>query len=84
MEALVARGITRLLVEGGPMIWQAFANAALVDEVILYMAGAPSDYEARKAVARWLGTLEFEIGERGTLGTDTMWRLRRVRAKEGR
>ena len=25
MEALVARGITRLLVEGGPVIWRAFA-----------------------------------------------------------
>ena len=84
MEALVARGITRLLVEGGPLIWQAFADAALVDEVILYMAGAPSDDEARKAVARRLGTLKFEIVERGTLGTDTMWRLRRVTAKEGR
>ena len=84
MEALVARGITRLLVEGGPMIWQAFADAALVDEVILYMAGTPSDDEARKAVARRLGTLQFEIVERGTLGIDTMWRLRRVTAKEGR
>ena len=84
MEALVARGITRLLVEGGPMIWQAFADAALVDEIILYMAGAPSDDEARKAVARLLGTLKFEIVERGTLGTDTIWRLRRVTAKEGR
>jgi diaminohydroxyphosphoribosylaminopyrimidine deaminase / 5-amino-6-(5-phosphoribosylamino)uracil reductase len=84
MEALVARGITRLLVEGGPMIWQAFADAALVDEIILYMAGAPSDDEARKAVARRLGTLKLEIVERGTLGTDTMWRLRRVTAKEGR
>ena len=84
MEALVARGITRLLVEGGPMIWRAFADAALVDEVILYMAGAPSDDEARKAVARRLGSLKFEIVERGTLGTDTMWRLRRVTAKEGR
>ena len=84
MEALVARGITRLLVEGGPLIWQAFADAALVDEVILYMSGTHSDDEARKAVARRLGTVKFEIVERGTLGTDTMWRLRRVTAKEGR
>lgn len=84
MDALVARGITRLLVEGGPMIWRAFADAALVDEVILYIAGAPSDDDARNFVARHLGSPKFEIIERSTLGTDTMWRLRRVMAKEGR
>ena len=84
MDALVARGITRLLVEGGPIIWRAFADAALVDEVVLYIAGAPSDEDARSAVARHLGSLDFEIVERSTLGTDTMWRLRRVTAKEGR
>ena len=56
MEALVARGITRLLVEGGPAIWRAFADASLVDEIVLYMAGKPSDLEAQNAVARWLGS----------------------------
>ena len=84
MDALVARGITRLLVEGGPMIWRAFADAALVDEVILYIAGAPSDGDARNFVVRHLGSPNFEIIERSTLGTDTMWRLRRITAKEGR
>ena len=84
MDALVARGITRLLVEGGPIIWRAFADAALVDEVILYIAGAPSDGDARNFVVRHLGSPNFEIIERSTLGTDTMWRLRRVTAKEGR
>jgi len=84
MDALVARGITRLLVEGGPIIWRAFADAALVDEVILYIAGAPSDGDARNFVVRHLGSPNFEIIERSTLGTDTMWRLRRITAKEGR
>jgi diaminohydroxyphosphoribosylaminopyrimidine deaminase/5-amino-6-(5-phosphoribosylamino)uracil reductase len=84
MEALVARGITRLLVEGGPMIWRAFASAGLMDEVILYMAGAPTDEEARRAVVRYLGSTNFETVERSLLGTDTMWRLRPVTAKEGR
>jgi diaminohydroxyphosphoribosylaminopyrimidine deaminase / 5-amino-6-(5-phosphoribosylamino)uracil reductase len=84
MDALVSRGITRLLVEGGPIIWRAFADAALVDEVILYMAGAASGDEALQAVARRLGSIKFEIMERSTLGTDTMWRLRRVAAMEGR
>ncbi len=38
MEELVARGITRLLVEGGPTIWRAFDRAGLVDEVCLFHA----------------------------------------------
>ena len=41
MEALIERGITRLLVEGGPTIWRAFAEASLVDEVALFMANEP-------------------------------------------
>ncbi len=88
MEALVARGITRLLVEGGPAIWRAFADASLADEIVLYMAGKPSDIEAENAVARWLGPLgrstEMTSVERRTIGTDTMWRFRRLADKEGR
>ncbi|HEY8195109.1 MAG TPA: bifunctional diaminohydroxyphosphoribosylaminopyrimidine deaminase/5-amino-6-(5-phosphoribosylamino)uracil reductase RibD [Hyphomicrobium sp.] len=84
MEALVARGITRLLVEGGPRIWRAFANASLVDEVILYMAGAPSDDEALSAVTRGLGPVALSLVDRRVMGSDTMWRLHRVTPKEGR
>jgi diaminohydroxyphosphoribosylaminopyrimidine deaminase/5-amino-6-(5-phosphoribosylamino)uracil reductase len=84
MEALVARGITRLLVEGGPAVWRTFANAALMDELILYMAGAPSDAQAHDAVVRWLGPHGFVLVERRALGTDTMWRFGRAALKEGR
>jgi diaminohydroxyphosphoribosylaminopyrimidine deaminase/5-amino-6-(5-phosphoribosylamino)uracil reductase len=84
MEALVARGITRLLVEGGPAIWRAFADAALADEIVLYMAGAPSDHDAENALAPWVGPLGMSAVERRTIGTDTMWRFRRPAEKEGR
>ncbi len=84
MEALVARGVTRLLVEGGPAIWQAFADASLPDEIVLYMAGHPSDAEAETAVARWIGNLGMTAFERRTIDTDTMWRFRRLADKEGR
>jgi len=84
MEALVARGMTRLLVEGGPTVWRAFADAALVDEVVLYMAGVAPEREARNALERWLGALPLNPVERRPIGTDTMWRLRRATAKEGR
>jgi diaminohydroxyphosphoribosylaminopyrimidine deaminase/5-amino-6-(5-phosphoribosylamino)uracil reductase len=39
LRALAARGITRLLVEGGPAVWHAFAEARLVDEVVIFQAG---------------------------------------------
>ena len=36
LSALGERGITRLLVEGGPAVWQSFIAAELVDEVIVF------------------------------------------------
>ncbi len=84
MEALVARGITRLLVEGGPAIWRGFADASIADEIVLYMAGNPSDIDARQAMTRWVGNLGMTAVERRTIGTDTMWRFRRLAEKEGR
>lgn len=84
MEALVARGITRLLVEGGPAIWRGFADASFADEIVLYMAGSPSDSDADKAMRRWVGNLGMLAVERRTIGSDTMWRYRRLADKEGR
>ena len=84
MEALVARGITRLLVEGGPAIWRSLADASFADEIVLYMAGHPSDRDAKLAVMRWVGDLGMTAVERRTIGSDTMWRYRRLADKEGR
>ena len=84
MEALVARGITRLLVEGGPAIWRGFADASFADEIVLYMAGHPSDHDAGQAAKRWVGDLGMSAVERRIMGPDTMWRFRRLAEKEGR
>ena len=35
LDALISNGITRLLVEGGPTVWNAFLRAGFVDEVCL-------------------------------------------------
>ena len=78
MEALVGRGVTRLLVEGGPRIWRSFAEASLVDEVILYMAGMPGDDVAMDAIERQLGPVALSLVDRRTMGGDTMWRLHRA------
>jgi diaminohydroxyphosphoribosylaminopyrimidine deaminase/5-amino-6-(5-phosphoribosylamino)uracil reductase len=40
LRTLAARGITRLLIEGGPAVWQAFAKSRLVDEAVIFQAGA--------------------------------------------
>jgi diaminohydroxyphosphoribosylaminopyrimidine deaminase / 5-amino-6-(5-phosphoribosylamino)uracil reductase len=75
MEALVARGITRLLVEGGPGMWRAFADASLVDEVALYMAGDCAN-TALAAIERHLGNFSLIVVNQRRLGPDSMWRLR--------
>jgi diaminohydroxyphosphoribosylaminopyrimidine deaminase / 5-amino-6-(5-phosphoribosylamino)uracil reductase len=75
MEALVARGITRLLVEGGPRIWRSFADASLVDEVALYMAGDCAN-TAMSALTRLIGDIDVSVYDQRRLGPDTLWRLR--------
>ncbi len=41
VRALAAKGITRLLVEGGPTVAKAFLDAGLVDEVVLFQGAEP-------------------------------------------
>ena len=80
-EALVAEGITRLLVEGGPTLWRAFASSGLVDEIVCYRA-LPADLGAGRAAVRAdLAALapahEFEVAEERMLGADGLYRFRR-------
>ena len=42
LEQLAMRGITRLLVEGGPSVAQVFLAADLVDEAIIYQGAKPA------------------------------------------
>jgi diaminohydroxyphosphoribosylaminopyrimidine deaminase/5-amino-6-(5-phosphoribosylamino)uracil reductase len=82
MEALVARGITRVLVEGGPATWQAFARANLVDEVALFHARGEDAAElspaaALKAANRYISTEGFDLYDRRTIGSDDMLVMRR-------
>ena len=77
LEQLAADGITRLLVEGGPGIWRAFASAGLVDEVVLFVAGAHalSDAVALDYAGRQLGPLPLAVTDRRRLGPDGVWHL---------
>ena len=83
MEELVARGMTRLLVEGGPGMWRSFADASLVDEVALYVAGdGASAHNPLTLARRWLGLFPLAIFDNRSIGPDRLWRLRRAAEKK--
>jgi len=48
LDALGKRGITSLLVEGGPTLHREFIQAGLVDEVVLFTAPREADAAVRK------------------------------------
>jgi diaminohydroxyphosphoribosylaminopyrimidine deaminase/5-amino-6-(5-phosphoribosylamino)uracil reductase len=82
MEALVARGITRLLVEGGPATWAAFSRAGLIDAAVLFharpagSAEMPAD-EVMAVASRYISTEGFDLYDRRTIGSDDMLAIRR-------
>lgn len=60
LAALAAKGLTRLLVEGGAKIWRAFAGTGNVDEIVAFVADrdphAPGERdEIRSLVQKQLG-----------------------------
>ncbi|MEM1306113.1 MAG: bifunctional diaminohydroxyphosphoribosylaminopyrimidine deaminase/5-amino-6-(5-phosphoribosylamino)uracil reductase RibD [Pseudomonadota bacterium] len=81
MEQLVARGMTRLLVEGGPSLWRAFAEARLVDEIVLFHARADaaipvSADAAYRALATYMPDAGLTIVTRRPVGSDDMFVFR--------
>jgi len=82
VERLAERGITRLLVEGGPKVWRGFAEAGLVDEIVLFCASAARLPEAaaldavRRAIIDHLGAAAVQVADHRTVGLDRVWWLR--------
>ena len=86
MERLVAEGITRLLVEGGPRCGGRSAAAGLVDEIVEYRApgndGRSADIDARAARDRRARRHTFAFERRvrsGGSATDMIHVLSRKR-----
>jgi diaminohydroxyphosphoribosylaminopyrimidine deaminase/5-amino-6-(5-phosphoribosylamino)uracil reductase len=82
LERIVEKGITRLLIEGGPAVWAAFDRAGLVDEVILFHArgpdGAPVDHDhAGCALRRYVPHAALPNVTRTDVGSDDMFSFRR-------
>lgn len=82
METLVAQGITRLLVEGGPITWRALSHAGLVDEAVVFHARA----EARQAITgpaalaalnRYVEAGNLQLFDQRSVGSDDMIVFRR-------
>jgi diaminohydroxyphosphoribosylaminopyrimidine deaminase/5-amino-6-(5-phosphoribosylamino)uracil reductase len=75
LKVLAEQGITRLMVEGGPIVAASFVGADLVDEAVLLRAEktvGPTGIDALEGMA--LGALTESLHLRGTekLGTDTV------------
>jgi diaminohydroxyphosphoribosylaminopyrimidine deaminase/5-amino-6-(5-phosphoribosylamino)uracil reductase len=82
MEALVAAGVTRLLVEGGPTLWRAFFDSGIPDEVLQYRAMRPGESGASAAerdLLRYAPQGMFDLVGEQRLGDDRLYVFRRRR-----
>jgi diaminohydroxyphosphoribosylaminopyrimidine deaminase/5-amino-6-(5-phosphoribosylamino)uracil reductase len=81
LETLAHRGITRVLVEGGPSVARAFVDADLVDEAVLYQGAKPAGGDgllpfASEGLDLLTGSGDFTLVRSRAFGADrmTMWR----------
>jgi len=85
LEQLAMRGITRLLVEGGPSVAHVFLAADLVDEAIIYQGSRPGGTDGLLPfVSEGLDRLSegghFTLVESREFGPDRMTKWRRKQA----
>ncbi|MCP5081916.1 MAG: bifunctional diaminohydroxyphosphoribosylaminopyrimidine deaminase/5-amino-6-(5-phosphoribosylamino)uracil reductase RibD [Alphaproteobacteria bacterium] len=72
MAELAARGINRLLVEGGAKIAQSFLDADLVDQIVLFTAPHALGSGGVAAPLEWMNTTDYITDEPILLGVDEM------------
>jgi diaminohydroxyphosphoribosylaminopyrimidine deaminase/5-amino-6-(5-phosphoribosylamino)uracil reductase len=77
LETLAHRGITRVLVEGGPSVARAFLDEDLIDEVVIYQGPEPAGDDALKpfgneGLDRLTGSGHFTQVESRAFGPDRM------------
>lgn len=84
LERLAEIGVTRLLVEGGPRVWSAFARHGLFDEVLLYHARAAGNARltvesGERVLERLTGLSGLDVaGRRAFAGDDLLVFRRRL------
>ena len=85
LAQLARRGITRVLVEGGPAVAQALFEADLIDEAIIYQGAAPAGTDGllpfvESGIEKIAFSKEFTETEKRRFGEDRMTSWRRQRA----
>ncbi len=79
MVKLAERGVTRLLVEGGPEIWRSFAEAGLVDEAVVLRAGhEAAGHDPHDVLRQLLPSAAMRLAGARRIGDDTMHVFRRA------
>jgi len=86
MNALAPLEVTRLLVEGGPSMWRSFAEASLIDEVVLFHARAGEDQPtarqaADEAIGHYLERTDLQLRDWRPIGGDDMFTYRMTEAQ---
>jgi diaminohydroxyphosphoribosylaminopyrimidine deaminase/5-amino-6-(5-phosphoribosylamino)uracil reductase len=85
LETLASRGITRVMVEGGPSVARAFLDADLVDEAVIFQGGKPAGADALKpfgneGLDRLTRSGHFTQAQSRAFGPDRMtWWRRKAR-----
>jgi diaminohydroxyphosphoribosylaminopyrimidine deaminase/5-amino-6-(5-phosphoribosylamino)uracil reductase len=84
LETLAGRGITRVLVEGGPSVARAFIDADLIDEAVIYQGPKPVGPDGlqpfvSEGLDRLIGSGHFTQVEARSFGPDRMTWWRRMR-----
>jgi diaminohydroxyphosphoribosylaminopyrimidine deaminase/5-amino-6-(5-phosphoribosylamino)uracil reductase len=84
LDQLARRGITRLLVEGGPSVAHVLLDAGLVDEAVIYHGSSPAGSEGllpfgSEGLDRLTESGHFTLMDERTFGPDRMtwWQRKR-------
>lgn len=85
LETLANRGISRVLIEGGPTVARAFLDADLVDEAVIYQGPDPVGQEGLTpfcgdGLDRLTKNGHFTFIATRSFGPDRMTRWRRIRS----
>ncbi|MGI9385425.1 MAG: bifunctional diaminohydroxyphosphoribosylaminopyrimidine deaminase/5-amino-6-(5-phosphoribosylamino)uracil reductase RibD [Methyloligellaceae bacterium] len=83
LAQLAERGITRLMVEGGPSVARAFLDADLVDEAVLFVGHAPAGSTGlmpfvSEGLDRLRNSRHFTCLDRRDVGQDRRFTYRRM------
>jgi diaminohydroxyphosphoribosylaminopyrimidine deaminase / 5-amino-6-(5-phosphoribosylamino)uracil reductase len=83
LETLASRGITRVLVEGGPSVARAFLDADLIDEMVIYEGSQPAGPDGlipfvNEGLDRVIANSHFAQTRSRAFGPDRMTAWRRM------